>query len=398
MTIAAVAGLAGCLDPVDPLDAAVAAVVVTFEGTNTSDTINVRGTTRARATAVAHSGYDLGRSDFTFTSSNETVAVVDPTGVVRAVGPGKVVIRAVLPGGVAGEGEVVVVPSSVDYVIPVGNAPGAMAFSPDYTRLFVIIGPDSIAVVDALEYYRMSAVRLGLPGAGVAATSQNVYVTHTASDAVSVISTATNTVTRRISVGRAPAGAAATGERAFIAARSDRLIAIVEGEQVVGSIALEGEPHEVAVAWDGRRLFTTVDAGGGAWQLVVAVPASRTTLQSIALSSAPGAISTDLSGQRVYVLLPSENRVAVYREGSDGRYALAGTVVIGAGAGGVSARLTGVPFVVASGGPVTVFDGSTLVRSEQIPDVGSGRVAVRPDGVFAFIASVGSNVLRVIGL
>src|SRR5687768_9062070 len=91
--------LGACLDPVDPSDAAVAAVEVMFDGTNTRDTIHVRGTTRARAIAVAQAGYDLGRTDFTFTSSNEAVAVVEATGVVRAVSPGTAVIRASLPGG-----------------------------------------------------------------------------------------------------------------------------------------------------------------------------------------------------------------------------------------------------------------------------------------------------------
>jgi len=391
-------GIAGCLDPVDPGAAAVATIQVRFDGTNTSDTINVRGTTRARATAIARQGYDLGRTDFVFTSSDESVAVVEPTGVVRAVGPGSAVIRASLPGGVTGEGRVVVVPSTVEYTIPVGNAPGALAFSPDYTRLYVTIAPDSLAIVDALGYFRLSAVRLGLPGFGVAATAEAVYVTHPGSDSVSVISTATNTLTRKIAVGRAPTGVAATAQRAFVAIRGERKVAIIEGNVAVASIPVAGEPHEVAVSRDGRRLFATVDAGAGVWRLVVAAPAFPDTLQSILLTSAPGAIATDLSGGRAYVLLPSENRVAVFAEGADGRYGLTGYVAVGAGATGVSARLIGDPLVVASGSPVTVFDGATLAVSERIADVGTGRVAVRPDGVFAFISVVGSNVLRVIGL
>ena len=398
VAMAAIAMLGACLDPVDPSAASVASVMVTFGDTSTTDTVRVRGTTRARAAAIAQQGYDLGRTDFTFSSSNEAVAVVEPTGVVRAIGPGQAIIRAVLSGGMTGEGKVVVVPSTVEYTIPVGSSPGAMAFSPDFTRLFVTIAPDSLAIVDAFGYFRLSAVGLGLPGVGVAATSGAVYVTHPASDSVSVLTTATHTVTPRIFVGRAPTGAAATSERAFIAARGDRRIAVVDAGQVTGTIALAGEPHEVAVARDGRRLFATVDAGGGAWRLVAANPASRDTLHSIALTSAPSAISTDLTGTRVYVLLPSENRVAVFREGMDGRYTLAGTVNVGAGATGVSSRLVDVPLVVVSGAPVTVFDGATLAVSERIPDVGTGRVAVRPDGVFAFIAVAGSNVLRVIGL
>ena len=392
------AALGACLDTVDPGDAPVASVAVVFEGTNTKDTINVRGTTRARAIAVAEAGYDLGRTDFTFTSSNEAVAVVEPTGVVRAVGPGTTVIRATLPGGPVGEGEVVVLPSTVEYTIAVGSTPGAMAFSPDYTRLYVTIGGDSLAVVDALNYTRQSAVSLGLPGTGVAATSQYAYVTHPASDAVSVVATATNTVGPRLAVGDAPTGIAATAERAFVAVRGDRRIAIVEGTQVVGTIGLAGEPRDVAVARDGRRVFATLDAGGGAWRLAVANPATRDTIHTIALSSEPGAIATDLSGTRVFVLLPSEGRAAVFSQGGDGRFTSSGSIAVGAGASGISGRLTGTPLVVVSGAPVTIFDGATLALSEQVANVGSGSVAVRPDGVFAFIANVGAGLVQVIGL
>ncbi|MDQ3674881.1 MAG: Ig-like domain-containing protein [Gemmatimonadota bacterium] len=389
--------LGGCLDPVDPTDARVASVQVTFNGANIADTINVRGTTRARAAAIASQGHDLGRTDFSFHSSDETVATVDAVGVVRALAPGTARIRATLPTGTAGEGTVIVVPSTVEYTIPVGKSPGAMAFSPDYTRLYVTIAPDSIAIVDALGYFRLSGLRLGLPGVGVAATAEAVYVTHSASDSVSVIATSTTTLTRRIFVGAGPTGATATSERAFIAARGARQIAIVEGGQAVAAIPVNGEPREVAVSRDGRRLFATVDAGG-AWRLAVAIPASRDTLHSIALSSAPSAIATDLSGRRVYVLLPAESRVVAFAEGTDGRFSEAGTLAVGAGAGGVSARLIGDPLVVASGAPLTVFDGVTTTVSERITGVGSGHVAIRPDGVFAFIAAVGDNLLRVIGL
>jgi len=397
MIAPALVAMAACLDPVDPTDASIAAVQVTFDGANTADTIRVRGITRARAAAIAAQGYDLGRTDFTYASSNQAVAVVDAAGVVRAVSPGTATIRATLPNGIAGEGTVLVVPSTVEYSIPVGKSPGAMAFSPDYTRLYVTIAPDSLAIVDALGYFRMSALRLGFSGSGVAATAEAVYVTHPTTDSVSVIATATNTITKRIFVGTGPTGASATAERGFIAVRGTRRIVIVEGGQAVSGIPVNGEPREVAVSRDGRRLFATVDAGG-AWRLAVAIPASPDTLHSIALSSPPGAIATDLSGRRVYVLLPAEARVVVFAEGSDGRYTEAGALAVGTGAGGVSARLVGEPLVVASGAPLIVFDGVTTSVSERITGVGSGHVAIRPDGVFAFIAAVADNMLRVIGL
>lgn len=394
---ALLAGLAGCLDPVNPAEAEVAAIRVLFGAADTTDTVQVRGTTRARAIALARDGYDLGRTDFTYVSSDTTVAAVDPTGVVRGVRAGTAVIRAVLPDGRSGEGTLVVVASTIAYTIPVGSNPGAMAFSTDYTRLYVVTGPDSLAIVDALGFFRLLAVGLGLPGGGVAATGDAIYVTHPLSDSVSVVSTGTNAVNGRIWVGAGPTGAAATPTRVFIAARYDRKVVIVEPGKANLAIPAGGEPHEVAVSRDGRRLFATVESGG-AWRLLAAAPAFPDTLESIALPGRPGAIATDGTGSRVYVLLPDAARVAVYGEGSDGRYRLEATVDVGASPGGVSARLAGTPLAVASGEPTTLFDVTSLQAPEHVSGAGSGHVAVRPDGLFAFIASRTSGVLRVITL
>src|SRR5688500_14794164 len=259
LVAAAATGAIACLTPVDPAAAPVASVRVTFDGASTSDTIPVRGTARAHAAASARQGYDVGRSDFTFASSNESVATVEGSGVVRAVGPGTAVIRATLPEGTAGEGRVVVVPTAVEYTITVGNAPGAMAFSPDYTRLYVTIAPDSLATVDALGYFRMSAVALGIPGWRVAATAAAIYVTHPSSDQLSVIPTTTTGVARKLSLGSSVSGVAATAEHAFVALRGGRRLAIIEGESEVASVPVSGEPHEIAAARDGRRVFATVD-------------------------------------------------------------------------------------------------------------------------------------------
>jgi DNA-binding beta-propeller fold protein YncE len=119
---------------------------------------------------------------------------------------------------------------------------------------------------------------------------------------------------------------------------------------------------------------------------------------SVALSSRPSSIATDATGSRVYVLLPDEARAVVITEGSDGRYTVAGTVPVSGDAGGISARLAGDPLGVVSGAPTTLFDGASRAVSERIDGVGSGAVAVRPDGLFAFVADRGAGVLRVVGL
>lgn len=391
--------LAGaCLDPVDPGDAAVSEVRVTFDGARTTDTVQVRGTTRARAAAVARSGFDIGRTDFTYTSTDTTVAVVDANGVVRGVRPGEAVIRATLPGGgPSGEGRVIVVRTTVAYTVPVGAMPGALAFSTDYTRLYATVGGDSLAIVDALGYFRLSTLALGLQAGEVAATSSLVYVTHPNDDSVSVVSAGTSTLVRRISVGAGPLGIAAGRDRAYVAARFDRRIVIVEDDGRQVALPVAGEPHRLVVSRDERRLFALVESGG-MWRLVAAAPAFPDTLQSLALPSAPTALATDATGARVYVLLGGESRVLVFAEQADGSYAAAGSVLVGAGATGISARLVGPPLVVVSGEPLTVFDGVTLAVSERLDGVGDGPVAVRPDGLFAFIAARAAGVLRVVAL
>ena len=390
-------GAAACLDPVDPTRVEVAEVRVVFGAADTTDTVQVRGTTRARAVALAREGYDLGRTDFSFSSSDTTIATVDATGVVRGVRPGTAVVTAALPDGRSGEGTVQVIASAIAYTIPVGDGPGMMAFSTDFTRLFVTIGPDSLAVVDALGFFRLLAVPLGLPGRSVAATAEGVYVTHPDHDSVSVISTGTSTLADRIWVGAGPTGAAATSTRAFIAARYDRKIVILEAGHPALGLPVGGEPHEVAVSRDGRRLFATVEANG-AWRLMVAAPAFPDTLQSLALPARPGAIATTASGDRVVVLLPDAGKVVIYAEGADGRYGESGIVDVGTSSGGVSIRLSDATLAVASGDPLTLFDATSAQTSEQIPGVGTGHVAIRPDGLFAFIASPSSGVLRVIVL
>ena len=388
--------LGACLDPVNPDAVPVARVQLTFDGGVAEDTIPIRGTTRVRAAALAGAGHVLAREDFSYATADTTIAVVDAAGVVRGVRAGTTRVTAWLPEGTRGEATVVVTPTGVAYVIPVGRTPGALSFSVDYTRLYALVAPDSLAIVDALGYFRLAAVGLGLPAHDVAAGGDAVYVTHPGVDSVSVISTATSERTARLWVGAGPTGVAATAERAFVAARYDRRIVMIEDGRAALGIPVGGEPHHVAVARDGRRLFTTVQRDG-AWRLVVAAPTFPDTLESLALSSEPRAIATDAAGGRVYVLLAGERRVVAFAEQADGHYRPAGSADVAADAGGLSVRPSGSPLLV-SGEPAALIDATTMTVLERVPGVGSGAVAVRPDGVFAFFGAPTAGVLRVVGL
>jgi DNA-binding beta-propeller fold protein YncE len=390
--------LAGCLSPVDPLQQKVAAVRVVVGARETNlDTIQVRGTTRVRASALAREGFDIGLTNFTYRSSDETVVVVDSTGVARGLKPGTANITATLPSGQGGSVAIVVVPSTIAYTIPAGASPTGLAFSVDYTRAYAVVGGDSVAIIDAIGFFRIAAVRLGLTTRDLAATTTAIYATHPDVDSVSVISPATSQVTGRIFVGAGPGAIVASANRAYVATRYDRKIVILENGAVTLGIPVGGEPVHLAVSRDGKRLFSTVQSNG-AWRVVVSAPEFPDTIASFAIDGTPSAIATNVDGSRVYVLQGAEGKVSMWAA-TGGAYLPAGSVAVTPGSTGIGVRQTSsTPYVVVSGSPTTVFDGETLAIVDQIVGLGNGVVAVRPDGLFAFVAVTAAGFIYVLQL
>lgn len=391
---------AGCLSPADPATTDIAAVRATIGDAGfAADTIQVRATTRVHASALAAAGYDLGVAGFTYSSSNTAVAVVDENGTVRGVAPGSATITATAPkGGKSASVSVLVVASTIAYTIPVGGSPGPIAFSTDYTRAYVATAEDSLVVVDALGFFRTNVAPIGNRASAIAATTSAIYITHSALDSVSRVTTGSTQPLSSVFVGAGPSGIVSVGSIAWVAARYDRRIAVVEGGNVTGSILLGGEPHDLARDRDGTTLFATVDAGAGAWRVAIIHPASGGTSASFGIAPSPTAIAASATGDRVYVLYASERLVRVYASGTGG-FALQGTVATGASPGGIAARHIGsVPYVVVSGEPATLFDGVSLQVYDRIAGAGTGPVAIRPDGLFAFVAAPGTTSINVLGL
>ena len=385
-----------CLEPLDPSSVPVAKVIVRVGANQAADTIQVRHTARVYATAYAREGYDIGLTNFTYETSNEAVATVDANGTVQAIAPGEATITATAPQGQSGSVKILVRPSVIAYTLGAPLEPGAIAFSTDYTRAFVAVKPESIAVFDALGFFRLTTIALNHMPVRIAATSSRVYATHTDVDSVSVMNTASSTLQGTIWVGAGPLGVAAAGNRAFIATRFDRKVVIVENGVVGLGIPVGGEPHELAASIDGKRVFASVDRGAEGWALVAMDPTFPDTLGSVVLSGEPKAIATNREGSRVYVLIGST--VYAFASNTTGSYVAAGSVAVSTNAGGIAASSGVNPYVVVSGDETVILNGETLVELERIPEAGRGFVRVRPDGLFAFIASPEANVVHVVVL
>ncbi|HEX2719274.1 MAG TPA: Ig-like domain-containing protein [Gemmatimonadaceae bacterium] len=397
--LAGALALSGCLEPMDPAAAEVALVRATIGDAGfTADTVQVRATTRVHAVALASGGYDLGLTGFRFSSSDASVADVDANGTVRGVSPGTATITAAAPNGNRSASvTVVVVPSTIDYTIAVGAAPGAIAFSPDYTRTYVATSGDSVVVIDALGFFRGAAVDVGAEVHALAATSSAVYATHFAIDSLGRIATASSQRLARMFVGSGPAGAVSVGSRVFIATTFDRRLVAIESGGGLSEVPVGGEPHELARSGDGRLIAATVQSAGG-WRVALVSAQANDTSGSFAIEPGATAIALDATGDAVYLLYPAERRMRMYRRGSAG-WGLAGSVETGVSPGGLAARHVGrVPYVVISGTPTLVVDGVTLAVYDRIENAGTGPVAIRPDGLFAFVAAPAVNAVHVIGL
>ena len=394
--VALVSLASGCLEPMAPGDVEIGMVTLRIGSRGAEvDTIQVRATTRARATAFAKEGYDAGITQFRFESSDPAVATVDSMGTVRGMGPGTATITASVGDGPSGSASVVVLPSAIAYSIPVGSSPGAIAFSTDFSRAYVGIAGDSIAIVDALGFFRIDAIGLGHVVGDVAATGSHVYATHPFADAVSVMAAGTNQLLGTVWAGAGPQGIVAAGNRAWVAARFDRRVVAIDGTTVGESVPVDGEPTVLSVSGDGARIFAGVARATG-WHVVFIDPQFPDTVSSVALGGEPTAIAVNGDGSRLWVLLAAQGRVDAYAVSTTGQFTLLGSTAAGAGASGIAMRRVGPTFVIVSGEPAVVFDGDTMVPLEQIAGAGRGRVTVRPDGLFAFLSAPGLGAIHVI--
>lgn len=391
--------LASCLAPMDPSAVPVASVRVTIGDQNRSvDTIQVRSTDRVHAEAIAREGYDIGLTRFAYSSSDSQVATVDTLGIVRGITPGAAVITATTPGGVSGSARVIVTSSTIAYTIAAGSDPGAIVFSPDYTRAYVVVGADSIAFLDALGFYRSSIVGLGARIGALATTGTMIYATHPDADSVSMLSAATKELLKRVWVGAGPDGLAAHGDVAFVAARYDHRIAVLRNGSLTGTIPVDGEPHALALSADGSRLYATV-LREGAWHLLAIDAAAANALAMLPLDAEPADLAVAHDGLRVLVLEPAAGLLLdVQASAATGALSVTRTAPVSNGSGGVAMRETNPPYVIVSGAPLQLLDGASLTLLERIDGGGDGHVAVRPDGLFAFVDDRAAGVVRVIGL
>jgi YVTN family beta-propeller protein/VCBS repeat-containing protein len=190
--------------------------------------------------------------------------------------------------------------------IAVVNTPMAIALSPDGSRAYVA-GNNAVSVIDTATnaIVRTVATNGGqCNGIAVSPNGQQVYVTNTANNTVSVIKVNTGVpkVIATIKVGSTPAGVAVSpdGKRVYVANWSSNSVSVIATATyaVVATIAVGPNPFGVAVSPDSSRAY--VSNFGSNNVSVISTVGTPAVVSTVAVGAQPYGISISPDGSLLY--------------------------------------------------------------------------------------------------
>ncbi|HTW99790.1 MAG TPA: DUF5074 domain-containing protein [Acidimicrobiales bacterium] len=191
-------------------------------------------------------------------------------------------------------------PSSIDVIstsndtviasIPLAGSPGNIAFSPNGDDAYVTTST-GVAVFDVASRSLAGEIR-GLDqaeGVAVSPNGQVVYVTEAGSNEVAEIDTATNAVTRTITVGSMPWQVvfSPSGSTAYVADPDSNQVSVIDvsTSTVSATVSVPDDPDALALSTDAAasELWVGENAGG---TVAVVDTATNTVTSTIALGTA----------------------------------------------------------------------------------------------------------------
>ena len=171
---------------------------------------------------------------------------------------------------------------------------------------------DTVSVIDTATNTVIATVPVGdgPRGVGVTPDATRVYVANEQSDTVSVIDTATNAVVATVAVGDWPTGVRATpdGTRVWVTnAESDSVSIIDTGTNaVVATVPVGIWPIDVAFSPDGARAYVTSQA-----DTVSVLQANGSLVTAVPVGHTPTGSEVLPNGSKIYVANQSSNPVSV---------------------------------------------------------------------------------------
>jgi len=229
-------------------------------------------------------------------------------------------------------------------------------------------------------------------------SAQNAYITNAASNTVSVIDTATNTVTGLpIPVGILPRGVAVTpdGGKVYVANTGSNTVSVIDTatNSVVGTIPVGNGPTGVAVTPDSSKVYVT---NPGTNTVSVIATATNTVVSTIPVGNCVGVAVTP-DGSKVYITNLGDGSVSVIDTVTNTVTGL--TIPVGIQPFGVAVTPDGSKVYVANevSASVSVIDTATnavvgTIPVGNFPIVFPIGVAVTPDGSKVYVTNGASAV------
>ncbi|WP_292387683.1 PKD domain-containing protein [Methanosarcina sp. UBA5] len=244
------------------------------------------------------------------------------------------------------------------------------------TKEYMATSEGTVSVIDTATNTVTATVTVGSSPYGVAVNPDGtkVYVANLGSSTVSVIDTATNTVTATVNVGNYPWGIAVTldGTKVYVANLGSNTVSIIDTatNTVTATVPVGSVPSGVAVTPDGKKVYVTNE-----YDVSVIDTKTNTVTATVPVGSSPIEAAVNPAGTKVYVTNSGDNTVSVIDTATD---TVTTTVPIGSISmpNGVSVTPDGTKVYVANYGDntVSVIDAATNTVTTTVP-VGSNPIA-----------------------
>ena len=322
--------------------------------------------------------------------------------------------------------------------IPVGNYPNGVAFSPDGTKAYVTnrLG-HSVSVIDTNTHtlnastptitgyvgWKPTGVAFSPDGTRAYVANNSAAADPTNTDNVSVITTATNSFDRTISVGDQPSGVAISpdGTKAYVTNGGDDTVSFIDtdptsaGFNTVTSITtgIGDVPHTVAFSPDGTMAYVTNSGTTvvGGFRYTISIIDTSTNAVNVApaiaritgLGDRPRGVAFSPDGTKAYVTIRNANLVRVLDTDptSAGFNTAIDSFTVGREPSAVAFSPDGTKAYVTNetDDTVSVIDTTTYNEIATITvGIEPGAVAVSPDGNIAYVTNAQSDTVSVIDL
>lgn len=186
-----------------------------------------------------------------------------------------------------------------------GNDPAVPAVTFDGTRIYVTnSATNNVSVINTADNSVVTLIPVGKTpwGAAVTTDGSKVFVANKSDNSISVISTTSNTVTKTIPVGIGPWGVAVnpSGTKAYVANSGSGTVSVIDinTETVIATVAVGSTPHWLTVTPDGKYVYVS---NTGSNTLSVIDTGTDEVIHTIAVSANPEGIAALPDGSEIYV-------------------------------------------------------------------------------------------------